>query len=115
LRRLLLGMSQEKLGDELGVTFQQVQKYERGANRIGASRLYRVSKVLQVPVGFFFEGLDGAPATGFAEGDQTPLVDDFINSPDGGALGAAFARIREPSVRRKLLELARTLSGEQAG
>jgi transcriptional regulator with XRE-family HTH domain len=114
LRRLLLGMSQEKLGDELGVTFQQVQKYERGANRIGASRLYRVSKVLQVPVGFFFEGLDGAPATGFAEGDQTPLVDDFINSPEGVALAAAFARIREPSVRRKLLELARTLSGEHA-
>jgi transcriptional regulator with XRE-family HTH domain len=112
LRRLLLGMSQEKLGDELGVTFQQVQKYERGANRIGASRLYRVSKVLQVPVGFFFEGLEGAPVGGFAEGDQTPLVDDFINSPEGVALAAAFARIREPSVRRKLLELARTLSGE---
>jgi transcriptional regulator with XRE-family HTH domain len=114
LRRLLLGMSQEKLGDELGVTFQQVQKYERGANRIGASRLYRVSKVLQVPVGFFFEGLEGSPVTGFAEGDQTPLIDDFINSPEGVALAAAFARIREPSVRRKLLELARTLSGESA-
>ena len=112
LRRLLLSMSQEKLGDELGVTFQQVQKYERGANRIGASRLYRVAEVLQVPIGFFFEGLDTATAGGFADGDQTPLVDDFINSPEGVALAAAFARIREPSVRRKLLELARTLAGE---
>jgi transcriptional regulator with XRE-family HTH domain len=115
LRRLLLGMSQEKLGDELGVTFQQVQKYERGANRIGASRLYRVSTVLQVPIGFFFEGLDAQPIGGFAEGDQTPLIDDFINSPEGVALAAAFARIREPSVRRKLLELARTLAGEGGG
>lgn len=114
LRRLLLGMSQEKLGDELGVTFQQVQKYERGANRIGASRLYRVSRVLQVPIGFFFEGLEAAPVAGFADGDQTPLIDDFINSPEGVALAAAFARIREPAVRRKLLELARTLS-EDAG
>jgi len=112
LRRLLLGLSQEKLGDELGVTFQQVQKYERGANRIGASRLYRVAKVLQVPIGFFFEGLEAAPVAGFAEGDQTPLIDDFINSPEGVQLAAAFARIRDPAVRRKLLELARTLAGE---
>jgi transcriptional regulator with XRE-family HTH domain len=112
LRRLLLGMSQEKLGDELGVTFQQVQKYERGANRIGASRLFRVATVLQVPIGFFFEGLEATPVSGFAEGDQTPLIDDFINSPEGVALAAAFARIREPAVRRKLLELARTLSEE---
>lgn len=112
LRRLLLGLSQEKLGDELGVTFQQVQKYERGANRIGASRLYRVAEVLQVPVGFFFEGLDSIAAGGFAEDDQTPLIDDFINSPEGVALASAFARIREPSVRRKLLELARTLADE---
>jgi transcriptional regulator with XRE-family HTH domain len=115
LRRLLLGLSQEKLGDELGVTFQQVQKYERGANRIGASRLYRVAEVLEVPIGFFFEGLQSSPVEGFAEGDQTPLVNDFINSPEGVALAAAFARIKEPSVRRKLLELARTLAGESNG
>ena len=112
LRRLLLGMSQEKLGDELGVTFQQVQKYERGANRIGASRLFRVAEVLEVPIGFFFEGLQSSPVEGFADGDQTPLVNDFINSPEGVALAAAFARIKDPSVRRKLLELARTLAGE---
>ena len=115
LRRLLLGLSQEKLGDELGVTFQQVQKYERGANRIGASRLFRVAEVLEVPIGFFFEGLTASPVAGFAEGDQTPLVNEFINSPEGVALAAAFARIREPSVRRKLLELARTLAGEANG
>lgn len=112
LRRLLLGLSQDKLGEELGVTFQQVQKYERGANRIGASRLFRVSQVLGVPVGFFFDGLETVGAGGFAEGDQTPLIDDFINSSEGVALAAAFARIKNPSVRRKLLELARTLAGE---
>jgi hypothetical protein len=71
--------------------------------------------VLQVPIGFFFEGLESAPIDGFAEGDQTPLIDDFINSPEGVALAAAFARIRDPAVRRKLLELARTLAGEAGG
>lgn len=112
LRRLLLGLSQDKLGEELGVTFQQVQKYERGANRIGASRLFRVSQVLGVPVSFFFEGLEAGEVAGFAEGDQTPLIDDFINSSEGVALASAFAQIRDPAVRRKLLELARALAGE---
>ncbi len=111
LRRLLLGMSQDKLGEELGVTFQQVQKYERGANRIGASRLYDVSRVLEVPVSFFFDGLDSLPAqAGFGEGDQTPIVDDFINSPEGVALAIAFARITQPKVRRSVLELVRALA-----
>lgn len=103
-------MSQDKLGDELGVTFQQVQKYERGANRIGASRLFQMAKVLSVPVAFFFEGMEDTTATGFAEGDQTPLVDDFINSPEGVALAAAFSQIRDSRVRRRVLELVRTLA-----
>ncbi len=110
LRRLLLGLSQDKLGEELGVTFQQVQKYERGANRIGSSRLFRISQVLDVPVGFFFEGLESGVATGFAEGDQTPLVDDFINSSEGVALASAFAKIKEAKVRRQVLELVRALA-----
>lgn len=112
LRRLLVGMSQDRLGDELGVTFQQVQKYERGTNRIGASRLFQIALVLGVPVNFFFEGALGEAPAGFAEGDQTPLVNDFINSPEGVSLAAAFSRIRDSKVRRRVLELVRTLGEE---
>lgn len=113
LRRQVLKMSQEKLGDSLGVTFQQVQKYERGANRVGASRLWKMSQVLTVPVQFFFEGLgDQIPIDGFAEDEQTPLVYDFINSSDGVALAMAVSKIQSRPVRRRILELARSLSGE---
>jgi transcriptional regulator with XRE-family HTH domain len=115
LRRQLLNMSQEKLGEELGVTFQQVQKYERGANRIGAGRLWVLARVLDVPVSFFYEGVSEAMiAPGFAEGDQTPIVDDFIQSADGVALAQAFAKIKDPKVRRRVLELVRTLAAEAA-
>lgn len=115
LRRQLLNMSQEKLGEELGVTFQQVQKYERGANRIGAGRLWNLARVLDVPVAFFFEGAsENAGQSGFAEGDQTPIIDDFIQSADGVQLAQAFARIRDSKVRRRILELVRTLAAEEA-
>ncbi|MBR9825081.1 MAG: helix-turn-helix transcriptional regulator [Alphaproteobacteria bacterium] len=114
LRRQLLRMSQEKLGDELGVTFQQVQKYERGANRVGASRLYRLSRVLEVPVQFFFEGLsETAPDLGMADNDQTPIVYDFIQSSDGVSLAESFSRIKDAKVRRRVLELVRTLASEE--
>jgi transcriptional regulator with XRE-family HTH domain len=113
LRRQLMKMSQEKLGDELGVTFQQVQKYERGANRVGASRLYRLSRVLEVPVQFFFEGLgDKTSVSGLAEDDQTPIVYDFIQSSDGVSLADSFSRIKDARVRRRILELVRTLASE---
>ncbi|QNL19847.1 helix-turn-helix transcriptional regulator [Hyphobacterium sp. CCMP332] len=112
LRRQLMKMSQEKLGDELGVTFQQVQKYERGANRIGASRLFSLANVLDVPVNFFFDGLTGVAATGVAETEQSPIVYDFIQSPDGVALAEAFSRIKTPKVRRRVLELVRSLADE---
>ena len=114
LRRQLMKMSQEKLGDELGVTFQQVQKYERGANRVGASRLYRLSRVLEVPVQFFFEDLSDKPMiSGMAEDDQTPIVYNFIQSSDGVSLAEAFSRISDAKVRRRVLELVRTLAAEQ--
>ena len=107
-------MSQEKLGNALGVTFQQVQKYERGANRVGASRLWRMSEVLDVPVSFFYEGLTESSAQGeFAEDDQTPIVYDFINSTDGVSLAMAVSKIKNKAVRRQILELARSLSGEE--
>ena len=114
LRRKMLKMSQETLGDSLGVTFQQVQKYERGSNRIGASRLYRTSQVLGVPVGYFFEGLTVAEnaAQGFAEDDQSPLIYDFIASPEGVALASAFGQITDPQVRKRVLELVRALAAQ---
>lgn len=111
LRRQILNMSQEKLGDELGVTFQQVQKYERGTNRIGAGRLWTMARVLEVPVAFFYEGVNASSATpGFAEGDQTPIINDFLQSSDGVALAQAFSRITDPKVRRRVLELVRSLA-----
>jgi len=112
LRRQLMKLSQEKLGDALGVTFQQVQKYERGANRVGASRLYSLANVLDVPVNFFFEGLTGVAAGGVAETEQSPIVYDFIQSSDGVALAEAFSRIQTPKVRRRVLELVRSLADE---
>jgi transcriptional regulator with XRE-family HTH domain len=116
VRRQVLKMSQEKLGDELGVTFQQVQKYERGTNRVGASRLWRLAEVLSVPVSFFFDGLTGKNEfdTGqFAEGDQTPIVYDFIKSSDGVALATAVSKIKNKAVRRQILELARSLAASE--
>lgn len=111
LRRQVMKMSQEKLGDQLGVTFQQVQKYERGANRVGASRLWKMSQVMEVPVGFFFDGLGEVGAvTEFAEDDQLPIVYDFINSTDGVNLAKAVSQIKNKAVRRQILELARSLA-----
>src|SRR5476649_1662967 len=80
IRRMLIGMSQEKLGDMLGLTFQQVQKYEKGVNRIGAGRLYEIARILGVPIDFFYEGVAGAEG-GFAE--TTPPVMEFVSSGEG--------------------------------
>lgn len=120
LRRMLLGMSQEKLGEHLGLTFQQVQKYEKGINRIGASRLYELAKVLGVPVQFFY---DDAPveaeaglkyAAGFAEGPAETYVVDFLASREGLELNKSFVRIADPRVRRSIVDLVRTLAGESS-
>jgi len=116
LRRKILKMSQEKLGDRLGVTFQQVQKYERGANRVGASRLWKMAEVLDVPISFFYDGLSdnmtqtaGSPSLEAAEPDQSPIVYEFINSTDGINLAKAVLKIKSKAVRRQILELARSL------
>lgn len=109
LRRTLLGMSQERLGEALGLTFQQVQKYERGANRIGASRLFDLAKALQVPVGFFFDDLP----EGVAEG-APPMAsvqdDDPMQRRETIELVRAFYRIQDPTARRRLYELARSIA-----
>lgn len=111
LRRVLIGMSQERLGDLLGLTFQQVQKYERGVNRIGAGRLFEIAGILGVPISFFYDGLeDGSYGAGRSHGeDESPPAMDFLSSAEGIQLGAAFARIRDVKVRRKILDLVRSL------
>lgn len=116
LRRMLLGMSQEKLGEHLGLTFQQVQKYEKGINRIGASRLFDLSQVLSVPVQFFYEELAVGPdggAHGFAERPAESYAAEFLGSRDGLELNKAFARITDPRVRRSIVDLVRAFAGEQ--
>jgi transcriptional regulator with XRE-family HTH domain len=112
LRRNMLGMSQEKLGESLGITFQQIQKYEKGTNRVGASRLQAISSVLNVPVSFFFEDAPGVPpiAGGMAEASSTSFVVDFLNSAEGLQLNRAFAKISDAKVRRKIVDLVRALA-----
>lgn len=116
MRRMLIGMSQEKLGERLGLTFQQVQKYEKGANRIGASRLWDISCILEVPVRFFYEGLQPEPgqtAEGFAEEAQPDFVLDFVQSSEGVQLIKAFVQIKDDNVRRGIVNLTKTLAKDK--
>jgi transcriptional regulator with XRE-family HTH domain len=116
LRRMLVGMSQERLGELLGLTFQQVQKYEKGINRIGAGRLFEVAGILGVPVSFFYDDLDGgAHASGFAEGGEPPPVMEFLSSGEGLQLSLAFMKIKDVKVRRRILDLVRSLANEEQG
>jgi transcriptional regulator with XRE-family HTH domain len=114
LRRMLIGMSQERLGELLGLTFQQVQKYEKGINRIGAGRLFEVSGILGVPISFFYEDVHSGARTqgGFAEVDEPPPVMEFLSSGEGLQLSLAFMRIKEAKVRRRILDLVRSLANE---
>jgi transcriptional regulator with XRE-family HTH domain len=108
LRRTMLGMSQEKLGEALGLTFQQVQKYERGANRVGASRLWEMSRVLDVPVSYFFEELDGEPG---AAGSAAPEPEaDPMTKRETLELVRAYYKITDPAVRRRIFELTKALA-----
>ena len=120
MRRVLLGMSQEKLGEALNLTFQQVQKYEKGTNRIGASRLQQIAKTLDVAPGYFFEG---APA--FDEDDSQPpgtpgglseagssYVVDFLSTAEGLLLNRAFVRIRNPKLRKRIIDLVATMADD---
>lgn len=118
LRRTLLGMSQERLGEALGLTFQQVQKYERGVNRIGASRLFDLARVLDVPIGFFFDDMPDAMGgsmavtrrmAGFAEG-QEGFEDDTLNRRETLELVRAYYRITDPSVRKRVFDLIKSLT-----
>jgi transcriptional regulator with XRE-family HTH domain len=115
LRRMLIGMSQERLGELLGLTFQQVQKYEKGVNRIGAGRLFEVSRILGVPIDYFYEGVNGqhpAGSHGHASGPSTPPIMEFVSSGEGLQLSLAFMRIKDPKVRRRMLDLVKSLAEE---
>ncbi|MDP8920197.1 MAG: helix-turn-helix domain-containing protein [Pseudomonadota bacterium] len=101
-RRVMLGMSQEKLADALGLTFQQVQKYEKGVNRIGASRLLHIAGILDVSIEFFFEGLPGLRAGGFSDDS---LVADFLTRPESDRLVRGFLRLKDDEARRKVADL----------
>jgi transcriptional regulator with XRE-family HTH domain len=113
MQRILMNMSQEKLGDALGITFQQVQKYEKGVNRISASRLQQISQTLQVPPSFFFQGTSGKNgAETVATTDPGVSVTEFLSTAEGIQLNRAFARIPDPKVRRKIIDLVIAL-GDQ--
>src|SRR6202161_3472429 len=117
MRRMMLSMSQEKLGDALGLTFQQGQKYEKGTNRIGASRLQQISHILQVPVAFFFEGAPSAQVVGRHEGmGEAPspaYVSDFLATSDGLALTKAFMRIDDSKLRRRIVDLVEQIASNE--
>lgn len=117
MRRKLLGVSQEQLADSLGLTFQQVQKYERGANRVSASKLYEIAKTLQVPVAFFFDGL-ADPMEG-SDGDEVGqkaerIVQEFLTTPEGLELAEVFPKIGRGRVRRQVLDLVRAMAEDAA-
>lgn len=113
IRRMLIGMSQERLGDLLGLTFQQVQKYEKGVNRIGAGRLYEVSRILNVPVDFFYEGVSSSTASGSKEMEDAPPVIEFVSSGEGLQLSLAFMKIKDTKVRKRVLDLVKSLADEE--
>lgn len=122
LRRSILGMSQNELGGALGLTFQQVQKYEKGVNRIGASRVFEISRILKVPIQFLFDDFDlaGDHPVGFAEEsisageDAGSALVELLKTPEGVELCRHFAKIDDPKIRKKVLDLVKTLSGSDS-
>jgi transcriptional regulator with XRE-family HTH domain len=112
MRRIMLSMSQEKLGEALGLTFQQIQKYEKGTNRVGASRIQQISDILQVPISFLFEGGPGstASADGLSEAPSPAYVSDFLATSEGLALTRAFTRISDAKLRRSIVDLVEQIA-----
>ena len=110
IRRMLIGMSQEKLGDLLGLTFQQVQKYEKGVNRIGAGRLFEIARILGVPIDIFYDGVASSADT---LASAAPPVMEFVSSGEGLQLSLAFMKIKDPKVRKRVLDLVKSLADEE--
>jgi transcriptional regulator with XRE-family HTH domain len=115
MRRIMLGMSQEKLGEALGLTFQQIQKYEKGTNRVGASRIKQISEILQVPVSFLFEGgpTGTANAGGFSEDASPSYISDFLATSEGLALTRAFTSIGDAKLRRSIVDLVEQIAARE--
>src|SRR5580693_3683324 len=114
MRRLMLGLSQGKLADQLELTFQQVQKYEKGSNRIGAGRLHQLSHILDVPVSFFFEGAPkptGLPSRR-RDAPSPHYLTDFLATTNGQALAKAFMRIKRTAVRRSIVRMLEAIADE---
>ena len=115
MRRLIVRISEEKLGEALGITFQQVQKYEKGTNRIGASRLQQIAEVLRVPIEFFFEGVPHVTSQGVIASDVAPgYMADFLSTSEGVQLTRAFVRITDPNVRRRLISLVKAMAEDES-
>jgi transcriptional regulator with XRE-family HTH domain len=115
IRRMLIGMSQERLGDLLGLTFQQVQKYEKGVNRIGAGRLFEVSRILGVPIDFFYEGVsDQLDVRSIADQKNALPVMEFVSSGEGFQLSLAFMKIKDAKVRKRVLDLVKSLGEDES-
>lgn len=109
LRRKELKISQEKLAEALGLTFQQVQKYERGANRISASKLYEIARALHVPIGWFFEGLSDPTQEGDGADEEAPSAHNFLMTQEGIDLANLFPKLGQRRVRRRLVDLVRAM------
>jgi transcriptional regulator with XRE-family HTH domain len=116
MRRIMLGMSQEKLGEALGLTFQQIQKYEKGTNRVGASRLQQISEILQVPVSFLFDGGPSgiAGSAHSAENASPAYISDFLATSEGLALTRAFTRIADAKLRRSIVDLVERIAARES-
>ncbi len=112
MRRKMQGMTREKLGDALGLTFQQVQKYEKGTNRIGAGRLQQIASIQQVPISFFFEGAPGSSSSVLEDGPSSAYVSDFYATSDGLALTKAYMHIENAKLRRSIVALVKQIAGE---
>ena len=113
MRRISIGMSQEKLGDMLGLTFQQVQKYEKGTNRISVARLVDIAKILDVNIHFFFNGIKSARSDpGFAEEEAPPYISEVMSTPEGLQLIRSFTSIKSPKVRKSVVQLVATLAAQ---
>ena len=109
MRRKLLGVSQERLAEQLGLTFQQVQKYERGANRVSASKLHAIGTALSAPVAYFFEGFGGGAQEPGGEAESSAFVHELVMTPEGMELATLFPRLKRTKVRRRILDLVRSL------
>jgi len=115
MRRIMPGMSQEKLGEALGLTFQQIQKYEKGTNRVGASRIAQISEILQVPISFLFEGRPSGCANvdGYGDGASPAYISDFLATSEGLTLTRAFTRIADTRLRRCIVEMVEQIAARE--